>query len=196
MEKQQLEKFTDWATGVAIISLIVFFSLPIGRLAKTHDWHLAAAHLILCFFSLYMIIVFWAAQANILALVILPRLNAKIVWLTRVYFIFLTLLPFAAGWIADNPYLPGSILIYISILLTIAVLHFLLLHAALYHQYGIHLLSPKPVLMGPACYLLGSCFIYINICVTFILVSAAGCFYYLFNKKIDALLAKSISNSC
>ena len=193
MKKQQLEKFADRAIGVAIASLILVFGLPIGRIAKDQHLNQVVPHLVIFGFSFLMICLFWVAQSNIMDLITRPVLTKKIVWLSRLYFFFLVLLPLSSKLIANNPYLPASILLYSCNLLVISVLHLLLFNSALKIGFRNHrrltdkirLSLKKMAFAGPALYIISIGVSYINAYVSFIAIIAALCFYaFLLNKSV------------
>ncbi|WP_428329337.1 TMEM175 family protein [Mucilaginibacter sp.] len=192
MEKQQLEKFTNRAAGIAFASLILFFSLPLEKLADTKNLTQAAPHLIIFFFSMLMISVFWTAQTKIIGLITKMHLSSKIVWLSRFYFFFLVLMPLDCGWIAANFHWPGSVLLYSCNLLVISLLHLLLLCAALSFNYRHHQVLTvkvrsslkKIACAGPVFYMVAILLSYINVYLSLVPITAGLGFYaLLLNKK-------------
>jgi uncharacterized membrane protein len=192
MEKHALDKFSDRAICVTIASLILVFSLPIGKIAALQTWGQCVPHLAVFVFTFLMISVFWTAQSKIISLIAKPLLIKKVVWVTHLYFFFLLLLPLSAGLMAGNPYLPASIVIYSFNLLVISLTHLLLLNSALKYNYRGHQQLSRKIqkslnklaIVGPCCYAIAIGVCYINAYVSFIAIIAAPLSYgFLLNKK-------------
>jgi len=193
MERQQLEKFSDRAIGIAIVLLILVFSLPIGKIAQQHNWGQSVSHLVIFGFSFLTICVFWVALSRVIGFIAKPVLTKKIVCLGVLYFLFLVLLPFSSVWLAGNPYLPASIRLYSLNLLLGSILYLLLLNAALRLNCHIYqhltekarLWQKKLALAGPVLYIASFVVSYFNIYISFIAIAGALCLYaFLFNRSM------------
>ena len=131
MSKNRLEAFSDGVIAILITIMVLELRIPEGA-----DW--AALRPILpVFFSYVLSFVFlgiyWNNHHHMLY--ITQRINGKILWANLHLLFWLSLVPFATGWMGHNSVAPLPTAVYGGILLMAAVA-FMILQALLIAEHG------------------------------------------------------------
>lgn len=189
MNKNRLEAFSDGVFAIAITLLILNVKVPdahnISNSQLNHILIAAAPKLLSFAFSFLVIGVFWVAHHRIFSFA--KVVNTPLVWLNIVYLMFIALIPFPASILADNFFLPSTILLYTGTLFVIAMMHFLLLeyiiqnedikHEALTKE--VYRSAVKTAIIGPVCYILAAASCLISAYLSLFFISFA-LFFYIF----------------
>lgn len=201
MNKTRLEAFSDGVFAIAITLLILNVRVPnkenISNTQLNHILKGSAPQLLSFVFSFLVIGVFWVAHNRIFSFA--KVVDQPLLWLNIVYLMFIAFVPFPASILADNFFLPSTILLYTGTLFVIGLMHFIILeyiirnkdlkHEALtkdIYQSGV-----KTAVFGPICYALAavSCFINAYLSLFFI---ACALFFYIFLSGRNRLSKKLI----
>ncbi len=200
MNKNRLENFSDGVFAIAITLLILNVKVPdkegITNSQLNHILRNALPQLLSFGFSFLVIGIFWVAHHRIFSFAKVA--DTPLLWLNIVYLLFVALIPFPASILADNFFLPTTILLYTGTLFIIAVMNFIIFkyitnnedvkHEALTDD--IYRAAVKSAVIGPICYVLAaaSCFISPYLSLFFVTCSL---FFYIFvsaknqvNKKL------------
>jgi uncharacterized membrane protein len=193
MNKNRLENFSDGVFAVAVTLLILNVKIPETHNLDNHrlNWKLILSlpHLITFAFSFLVVGVFWVAHHRIFSFV--RVLDSTLLWMNILYLLFVTIIPFSASILSENPFLPTAILLYSITLLIIAFMHFLLLqyilrnkslkHEALTKE--IYRASQKTAIVGPVCYIIAAVASFITVYISFAAIICAMVFYIFFSGK-------------
>lgn len=131
MEKNRLEAFSDGVIAIIITIMVLELKVPHGS-----DWE-ALRPLLGVFFSYVLsfiyIGIYWNNHHHMLQVV--KRVNGKILWANLHLLFWLSLLPFATGWMGENHFTKLPIALYGFVLL-MAGLAYLILSRLLIQHHG------------------------------------------------------------
>ena len=164
MNKSRLEAFSDGVFAIAITLLILNVKIPQANEVPEHVLHhvfkSAIPKLIGFGFSFLVIGVFWVSHHRIFAFA--KIIDSNLLWMNIVYLMFVAVIPFPAGLLAENPFASETIIIYSATLFVIALMHFVLFEYVIrnehirHHEFtrDVYLSAQKTAIVGPVCYVL------------------------------------------
>lgn len=122
MGKGRLEAFSDGVIAILITIMVLELKIPRGTDA------LALAPLLPVFLTYVLSFVYLAIYWNNhhLMLHVTDRINGKILWANLHLLFWLSLVPFATGWMGENHFAPLPTAAYGAVLLAAAIAYFVL----------------------------------------------------------------------
>ena len=122
MGKGRLEAFSDGVIAILITIMVLELKIPHGTDA------LALAPLLPVFLTYVLSFVYLAIYWNNhhLMLHVTDRINGKILWANLHLLFWLSLVPFATGWMGENHFAPLPTAAYGAVLLAAAIAYFVL----------------------------------------------------------------------
>ncbi|MFL6595545.1 MAG: TMEM175 family protein [Chthoniobacterales bacterium] len=122
MEKNRLEAFSDGVLAIIITIMVLELKVP-------HGSDLAALEPLLPVFLSYVLSfiyigIYWNNHHHLIKAA--PRVNAAIMWANLHLLFWLSLLPFATGWMGENHFTSLPSAIYGAVLLLAAVAYYVL----------------------------------------------------------------------
>ncbi len=133
MSKGRLEAFSDGVIAVVITIMVLELRVPEGP-----DWA-AVAPLVPVFLtyvlSFVVIGIYWNNHHHMLQAA--ERINGKILWANLHLLFWLSLLPFATGWMGQNHFAPLPTAIY-GVDLFLAAVAYVILQTAIVAEHGPH----------------------------------------------------------
>lgn len=190
MNKNRLEAFSDGVFAIAITLLILNVKIPPDTYVSAKQLHAilhqAIPKLLTFGFTFLVIGVFWVAHHRLFAFA--KVIDSILMWLNIVYLMFIALIPYPAALLAENPYLPITIIIYSATLFVIAIMHLVLLEYIIRNDHTRHEIltdevyrsAQKTALVGPVCYALAGVSSYISYYISFCFIFGAMFFYIFF----------------
>ena len=141
MEKNRLEAFSDGVLAIIITIMVLELKVP-------HGSDFAALRPILPIFLSYVLSfiyvgIYWNNHHHLIKAA--PLANAGIMWANLHLLFWLSLLPFATGWMGENHFMALPCAIYGAVLLFAAVAYYILQwriiveagpHSKLAHSFG------------------------------------------------------------
>ena len=122
MGKGRLEAFSDGVIAILITIMVLELKIPHGTDARS------LAPLLPVFLTYVLSFVYLGIYWNNhhLMLHVTDRINAKILWANLHLLFWLSLVPFATGWMGENHFAPLPTAAYGAVLLAAAIAYFLL----------------------------------------------------------------------
>ncbi len=128
MNKNRLEAFSDGVFAIAITLLVLNVKVPNKQNitnAELNNILAASTNQLLSFgFSFLVIGVFWVAHHRIFSFA--KVVDTTLIWLNIIYLMFIATIPFPASILADNFFLPTTILLYTGTLFVISILNYIM----------------------------------------------------------------------
>ncbi len=128
MNKNRLEAFSDGVFAIAITLLVLNVKVPNKQNitnAELDNILAASTNQLLSFgFSFLVIGVFWVAHHRIFSFA--KVVDTTLIWLNIIYLMFIATIPFPASILADNFFLPTTILLYTGTLFVISILNYIM----------------------------------------------------------------------
>ena len=200
MNKNRLEAFSDGVFAIVITLLILNVKVPNVHITDNRQLNLiifAALPKLLSFgFSFLVIGIFWIAHHRIFSFA--KVVDTPLLWLNLVYLMFNALVPFPASILADNFFLPTTILIYTGTLFLISMMHFIILEYIIRNEdvkhealtKSIYHSATRSAIIGPVCFLLAgaSCFISAYLSLFFILCALFFSIFIIGKNKVSKKL--------
>jgi uncharacterized membrane protein len=193
MNKNRFENFSDGVFAIAVTLLILNVRIPDAKNLDNHQLnhvlHISVPHVVTFAFSFLVIGVFWVEHHRIFSFV--RVLDSTLLWLNILYLMFIAVIPLPAAVVSENPFLPSAILLYSTILLIIALMHFVLLEYILRNSHlkhealtdEVYRSAQKTAIVGPVCYIIAAASSFINVYISFICILAAMVFYIFLSGK-------------
>jgi uncharacterized membrane protein len=190
MNKNRLEAFSDGVFAIAITLLILNVKIPQSNYISEQQLykvlHNAIPKLVTFGFTFLVIGVFWVAHHRIFALAQL--VDSVLMWLNIVYLMFVAFIPYPAALLAENVFLPISIIIYSGTLTIIASMHFVLVEYIIRRKHIRHEAITKTIyssaqrtaLVGLVCYIIATAASYISAYISLGFIIGAMVFYIFF----------------
>ncbi|HEX7489443.1 MAG TPA: TMEM175 family protein [Anaeromyxobacteraceae bacterium] len=131
MGKGRLEAFSDGVIAILITIMVLELKIPHGSDAQ------ALAPLLPVFLTYVLSFVYLAIYWNNhhLMLHVTDRINGRILWANLHLLFWLSLIPFATGWMGENHFAPLPTAAYGAVLLAAAIAYFLL-QSAIIAEHG------------------------------------------------------------
>src|SRR3954471_21045015 len=122
MEKNRLEAFSDGVLAIIITIMVLELKVP-------HGSDFAALEPLLPVFLSYVLSfvyigIYWNNHHHLIKAA--PRVNAAIMWANLHLLFWLSLLPFATGWMGENHFTPLPSAVYGGVLLLAAIAYYIL----------------------------------------------------------------------
>ncbi|MEX8546999.1 MAG: TMEM175 family protein [Mucilaginibacter sp.] len=200
MNKNRLEAFSDGVFAIVITLLILNVKVPdvhiTNNVQLNHIIFAALPKLLSFGFSFLVIGIFWIAHHRIFSFA--KVVDTPLLWLNLVYLMFNALVPFPASILADNFFLPTTILIYTGTLFLISMMHFIILeyiirnedvkHGAL--TKSVYRSAVRSAIFSPVCFLLAgaSCFISAYLSLFFIICALFFSIFIIGKNKVSKKL--------
>jgi uncharacterized membrane protein len=122
MKKGRLEAFSDGVIAIIITIMVLELKIPHGE-----GWE-ALRPLVPVFFSYLLSFVYlgiyWNNHHHMLY--VTDRINGKILWANMHLLFWLSLIPFATGWMGENHFAAAPTAVYGGVLLAAAIAYFVL----------------------------------------------------------------------
>ncbi|MEH1848000.1 MAG: TMEM175 family protein [Nostoc sp.] len=130
MVKGRLEAFSDGVIAIIITIMVLEIKVP-------HGFNLAALRpLIPIFFSYVLSFIFlgiyWNNHHHLLQAV--RHVNGRTLWANLHLLFWLSLIPFATGWMGENHFAAMPVAFYGTVLLLAAIAYFILTRVLIYHH--------------------------------------------------------------
>jgi uncharacterized membrane protein len=130
MSKARLETFTDGVIAILITIMVLELRVP-------HGADLSALRplvpLLLCYaLSFIYLAIYWNNHHHMFHTV--DRVNGRILWANMHLLFWLSLVPFATGWMGENDFAPLPTALYGSVLLLAAIAYTILVKVIIAHQ--------------------------------------------------------------
>src|SRR3954468_19029431 len=133
MSKARLETFSDGVIAILITIMVLELRVPHGA-----DWSALRPLLpLLLSYALSFIFlgIYWNNHHHMFHTV--DRVNGRILWANMHLLFWLSLVPFATGWMGENDFASLPTALYGAVLLLSAIAYTILVHAIIAHQ-GAH----------------------------------------------------------
>jgi uncharacterized membrane protein len=122
METNRLEAFSDGVIAIIITIMVLEMKVPHGA-----DWDALrpALPVFLCYVLSFLYVgIYWNNHHHLLKAC--PRVTGGIMWANLHLLFWLSLFPFATGWMGENHFAPLPTALYGAVLLLAAVAYFIL----------------------------------------------------------------------
>lgn len=132
MNKSRLEAFSDGVFAIIITITVLQMQVPSGA-----DWNSLKAVLpvfLTYIFSFIMVGIYWNNHHHLFQAV--KKTNGKILWANLHLLFWLSMFPFATGWVGNNHFAELPVRIYGIILFMAAVAYSILIHSILQEEGG------------------------------------------------------------
>jgi uncharacterized membrane protein len=131
MHKSRLEAFSDGVIAILITIMVLELKIPQGA-----DW--GAVRPLIPVFGTYVLSyvflgIYWNNHHHMIQLA--DRINGKILWANLHLLFWLSLIPFATGWMGENHFAPLPTAMY-GIVLLLAAIAYLMLQQAVIAEHG------------------------------------------------------------
>ena len=183
MNKNRLEAFSDGVFAIVITLIVLNVKVPDVHIANNSQLNQiirAAAPKLLSFgFSFLVIGIFWIAHHRIFSFA--KVVDTPLLWLNLVYLMFNALIPFPASILADNFFMPTTILIYTGTLFLISMMHFIILEYIIKHEdvkhealtKSIYRSATRSAIIGPVCFILAAASSFVSAYLSLFFVTCA-----------------------
>jgi uncharacterized membrane protein len=130
MKKSRLEAFSDGVIAIIITIMVLELKIPHGA-----DW--AALRPVVPVFLTYVLSfvylgIYWNNHHHMLY--VTEHINGKILWANMHLLFWLSLIPFATGWVGENHSAPLPTAVYGGVLLAAAIAYYVLQTTIIAHQ--------------------------------------------------------------
>jgi uncharacterized membrane protein len=123
MTKTRLEAFSDGVLAIIITIMVLELKTP-------HSTHWEAIKPLIPVFTSYllsfiMVAIYWGNHHHLLHTV--SHINSRIIWANMHLLFWLSLIPFATGWVGENNFDTISVAVYATVLAICAIAYYILL---------------------------------------------------------------------
>ncbi len=130
MNKGRLEAFSDGVLAIIITIMVLELKIP-------HVPDFAGLKPLLPIFISYVISfvylgIYWNNHHHLLQSI--KKISGKVLWANLHLLFWLSLVPFATGWMGENHFAPATIALYGFILLMAAIAYWILAHLLIKHH--------------------------------------------------------------
>ncbi len=122
MTKGRLEAFTDGVLAIIITIMVLELKVPHG--GKFEDLEVLLPIFGSYILSFIYIAIYWNNHHHMMQTV--THVTGKILWANMYLLFWLSLIPFASGWMGENHFTTASVFLYGTILLCAAIAYFIL----------------------------------------------------------------------
>jgi uncharacterized membrane protein len=192
MNKSRLEAFSDGVIAIIITIMVLEIKTP-------HDTSWKALLAQLPVFSSYLlsfifIAIYWGNHHHLIS--VANHINAGIIWANMNLLFWLSLIPFATGWMGENQYAQNAVVLY-AVLLMVCGLSFTILQICIER---ITKSNPKLVqafaclkrkgIFSIVCYLLAILLAYVNTKFSAILFCIVSLRWLIPDKNIESVISE------
>lgn len=139
MNKTRLEAFSDGVLAIIITIMVLELKIPHGT-----GWEAVkplVPVLLSYVLSFTLIGIYWGNHHHLLHAV--GHINSKIIWANLHLLFWLSLIPFATGWMGENRFDTISVAVYAALQAMCGIAYYILLRVIVsMHPYNSHLLLP------------------------------------------------------
>lgn len=131
MKTNRLEAFSDGVLAIIITIMVLEMKLPhADTFSGLHElWPVIVGYVL----SFIYLAIYWNNHHHLLH--IAGGVNAPVLWANMHLLFWLSLIPFATGWMGENPFSRDPVMLYGIILLMAAIAYFIL-QGAIIRQQG------------------------------------------------------------
>jgi uncharacterized membrane protein len=133
MSKLRLETFSDGVIAILITIMVLELRVPHG--ASWSALRALVPLLLIYTLSFILLAIYWNNHHHMFHTV--ERVNGRILWANLHLLFWLSLVPFATGWMGENDFAPLPTALYGSVLLMSAIAYTILVQVIIAHQ-GAH----------------------------------------------------------
>jgi len=130
MGKSRLEAFSDGVLAIIITIMVLEMKVP-------HGDHIADLEPLLPVFLSYILSfiyigIYWNNHHHLMHIV--QNINGSVLWANIHLLFWLSLVPFATGWMGENHFSTWTVLVYGVVLLMASIAYFILVRVLVYHD--------------------------------------------------------------
>jgi uncharacterized membrane protein len=122
MTKNRMEAFSDGVLAVAITIMVLEIKVPHGQ--GIHEIFTLMPKFLSYLLSFLYIGIYWNNHHHMLHTV--EKVNGRILWANHHLLFWLTLVPFATGWMGENHFAPTPVMVYGGTLVMCAITYIIL----------------------------------------------------------------------
>jgi len=132
MTRNRLEAFSDGVIAILITIMVLELTIPHLHHDRLTDlWHLR--HIFLSYVvSFVYLAIYWNNHHHVLYLT--ERVGGGVLWANMHLLFWLSLVPFATGWMGENDFAPTPTAVYGVVLLMAAIAYYILVRAIIHGQ--------------------------------------------------------------
>lgn len=124
MQKNRMEAFSDGV--IAIIITIMVLEMKVPHETTSHAL-LAIAPVFLSYLLSFLYVgIYWNNHHHLLHSI--HKVNGKILWANLHLLFWLSLIPFASGWMGENHFQSLPVILYGTVLLSAGIAYYILVH--------------------------------------------------------------------
>ena len=189
MTKGRLEAFSDGVLAIIITIMVLEMKVPKGSdLAALADLKWVFLSYVLSF---VYIGIYWNNHHHLIKAA--ARVNASMMWANLHLLFWLSLVPFATGWMGENEFAPVPSALYGSVMLMAAIAYYVL-QTVILSQHG----SDSAIAasfgadwkgkLSPICYLAAIAFSFVNRWIALALYSLVALIWFIPDKRIERVV--------
>ena len=130
MGKSRLEAFSDGVLAIILTIMVLELKVP-------HGDHIADLKPLLPVFLSYILSfiyigIYWNNHHHLMHIV--QNINGSVLWANIHLLFWLSLVPFATGWMGENHFSTWTVLVYGTVLLMASIAYFILVRVLMYHD--------------------------------------------------------------
>lgn len=192
MTKTRLEAFSDGVLAIIITIMVLEIKVPHGT-----DWN-ELVKLLPVFFSyiisFLLVGIYWGNHHHMLYT--LTKVNAAIIWSNLNLLFWLSLVPFATGWMGENHFAPNTTIVYAVLLiicgLSYAILQNIIIRSGLAKKEFMDALKKQnvKVIISFASDIAAICFAYVSPIISGTLLALQSLIWLMPDRNIEKNLTK------
>ena len=130
MTRNRLEAFSDAVIAILITIMVLELTIPHGaKLADLAEiWHVFLSYVI----SFLYLAIYWNNHHHVLYLT--ERVTGGVLWANMHLLFWLSLVPFATGWMGENEFAATPTAVYGVVLLMAAIAYYILVRVIIHSQ--------------------------------------------------------------
>lgn len=195
MTKTRLEAFSDGVLAIIITIMVLEIKVPHGT-----DWN-ELVKLLPVFFSyvisFLLVGIYWGNHHHMFYT--LTKVNAAIIWSNLNLLFWLSLVPFATGWMGENHFAPNTIIVYAVLLiicgLSYSVLQNIIIRSGFAKKEFMDALKKQTIkaFISFASDIAAICFAYVNPVIAGVLLTLQSLIWLMPDRNIEKELTKEES---
>ncbi|MFL6336162.1 MAG: TMEM175 family protein [Pyrinomonadaceae bacterium] len=130
MGKGRLEAFSDGVLAIIITIMVLELKVPHG--VGLSDLRPLLPVFLSYILSFIYVGIYWSNHHHLLHAV--TQVNGRTLWANLHLLFWLSLIPFATGWMGENNFAAWPVAVYGGVLLSAAIAYFILAHVLVSHQ--------------------------------------------------------------
>ncbi len=127
MNKNRLEAFSDGVIAIIITIMVLELKIPLG--ASLSDLRPLAPVFFSYILSFMNVGIYWNNHHHLFRVV--EQVNGKVLWANVHLLFWLSLMPFATGWMGENHFAQWPVIFYTAVLLMCGTAYYILVRALL-----------------------------------------------------------------